>query len=156
MAREKKGASHRLGNSVERPRRIAAVGLEVEPTEDVEHLAEDDAAARGGPDAVDVVAAECRVDRWSDLGLIGLQVVEGDEAAMLDHIARDELCGLAGVEVVRSRGGDPIQGAGEFGLDESVAGAPGRAVGLPNAATDSGKSPRRPKSPARWRHVSWV
>ena len=84
----------------------------------------------GGPGAVDVEAAERGVDRRPDLGLVGLQVVAGDEAAMLLHVPGDQLGGPARVELVGAARGDPLERGGEVGLDEPVAGLPGRAVGL--------------------------
>ena len=75
-ARVKIGPPHRLGDPVHGARRLRAVRLEVEPFQDVEHLAEDD-AARGG-------RAPCRRRRGRgtavrtrrpELGLVGGEVV---------------------------------------------------------------------------------
>ncbi len=127
---DEEGAAHRLGDAVQRPGRIAAVGLEVVPLEDVEHQADGHAAGGRRARAVDVEAAERGVDGRPDLGLVGFQVVPGDETAVLLHVSGDQLGGAAGVELVGPAGGDPLERRGQVGLDEPVAGMPGLAVGL--------------------------
>ena len=63
------GAAHGLDHEVQRFRRPAALFLQVEVFEDVEHLNQADAAGTGRRRAVDVVAAIGAVDRLARVRL---------------------------------------------------------------------------------------
>ena len=127
--------------------RLAAVLAQVEALEDIQHLAEHDAARRRRPDAKDFGPAKRRVDRRAQLGLVGLQVVQADEASLSRSCSgrsarRFGRCRThrRPCSAIRSR-----HSARSRWISRSP-GFQGVWSGLPNAAIDSGKSPSRPKS----------
>ncbi len=130
VALVKKAATHRLGDSVERSRGITAVGLEVESLQHIEHLTHDDAARTGRAHAEDLESFERRVNGGAELGLVGSQVGKRDKASLLGHVPCDQLSGLPVVEFIGTLDGDPVESAGQVGLDQSVAGLPWLVIGL--------------------------
>ncbi len=128
--------AHRLRHAMQGLRRSRAIRLEVEALEDVEHLGQEDPAGRERAHAVDVEAAVGRVDRGPLLGLVRREVVEGDQATVLGHVARDDLRGAPGIELVGPLAGDPVERVGQVGLD--------RGGRRPSRASDRASRTRRP------------
>ena len=60
---------------------VGAERAEVAGLQDVQHLGEDDPSGGGRAHAVDVEASIEGVDRLPDVGLVGVEVLQGDEAA---------------------------------------------------------------------------
>src|ERR1700733_16027587 len=57
----------------------------------------------------------------ADFRVIGGQIVEGNQPAILLHFFGEVLGGLAGVELVRPFSGDAAESGGEFGLAQEFA-----------------------------------
>ena len=112
-------------------RRLRPVGHQIKTFEDVQHLDDEDAARRGRSHPADLVAPVRPPDGGALDRAVGGEVGHRDQAVGGRGVGDDQAGGLARVELVPARLGDPGEGPGEVGLDESIPLAPGGAVGLP-------------------------
>ncbi len=105
--------------------------------------AREDPAGRDRAHAVDVEATVGRVDRGPLLGLVRLEVVEGDQATVLGHVLGDDLRGAPGIEVVGPSLAIRSSVSARSGWIRRSS-RPARASDRASRtrATDSGKSPK--------------
>ncbi len=125
----REGELHGLGDHVQARRRARTARAQIEGLEDVRDLDQGDASRGGRRKGEDLVAPVAAADRLPPLGLVALQVLDGEDPAPFPHRLGDGPGQAAPVEHVGALGGDQAKRPPQIRLDQAPAGLDGSTVG---------------------------
>jgi len=114
------GPGHRFDEQARSFRARPTVDAQVVALEKVEHLQEGQ-TTRGRPRGHHLQAAVGASDGLGHIDGVALQVLFGDEAGVGFEIGGDRICDVALVEEIGAFAGEPLQRAGQVGLDHQLA-----------------------------------